>query len=74
MTSVKALNLSRLTMPDSNAFRRTTKRNCEDKSEKLVASVTNDLRDIAVEQIDIHTSLYSAKSRERAVINVSRSS
>lgn len=63
MTSVKALNLSWLTMPDSNAFRRTTKRIAR-ISEKLVANVTNDLRDIAVEQIDIHTSLYSAKSRE----------
>ena len=33
-------------------------------SEKLVASVTNDLKDTAVEQIDIHTSLHYAESRE----------
>lgn len=53
MMSIEDLNLSCLTTPDSNAFfRRATKKSVR-TSEKLVASVTNGLRDTAVEQIDI---------------------
>lgn len=61
-------------MPDSNVYLSDVQRKEIAKpSEKLVANVTNGLRDTAVEQIDIRR-FYSAESRERAVTNASHPS
>lgn len=62
-------NDARLGCPFSNVQRKEIAR----ISEELVASVTNGLRDTAVEQIDTRR-LILAESRERAVTNASHPS
>lgn len=69
MTSVEVLNLSCLTMPDSNVFLFDVQRKEITRiSEKLVASVTNGVRDTAVDICRFILPNYESEQRQMHLI------
>jgi len=73
MTSVDAPNSSCPMMSDPEHFSTNKEEKIAGPGEKLVARVTNGLRDKTVEQIDTRRFAF-AKTRERAVTNAFRPS